>query len=102
MNPFATLPMMRAGFDLWRMTAEAQMVVGLRLWGMAGAWALPPGEALRMVSEKGPAWTEAWTRMGEAAMTGVGPVGVLSRGTSSLARPVRANRRRLTRRATKR
>lgn len=45
------------------MIAEAQMVIGMRLLGMAGMWSVGPGEQTRMVQEK----TEAMLASGRAA-----------------------------------
>jgi len=50
--------------------AEAQMVVALRLAGMAGVWPVGMDEAHRMVSEKGPALMGAATDAHSAALAG--------------------------------
>ena len=50
------------------MMAEAQMVIAMRLWGMAGLWNTKPEENLRMVQEKAEAVLQSATRAGAAMM----------------------------------
>ncbi|MBV7377544.1 antifreeze protein [Maritimibacter dapengensis] len=78
--------------------AEAQAVIAMRLWGMAGMWSVTPYENTRMVSEKAGAWTRAMLSAGIAATNG-GDV------AKAAMRPVRAktksNARRLAKRGPK-
>ncbi len=82
--------MIASPFQLWTlgfrtgvMLAEAQTVVLLRLWGMAGLWPVGPSESTRMVAEKWPAFLH------DAALT-------------PIARKTRANSRRLVRGSARR
>lgn len=97
---FPTAPVLdawRASTAVGQMMAETQWVIALRLWGFAGAWSLPPGEAERMMSEKGPAWMAAWQKAAEAMASGAGPAVAAQRAALRLHGPARANRRRLVR-----
>jgi hypothetical protein len=91
-------------FQLWTlglqtgvMLAEAQTVVLLRLWGMAGLWPVSPSESTRMVTEKWPAFLSAYGAAGVAAMKGHGPHRIASAALRPIARKTRANSRRLSR-----
>ena len=60
------MPRQASPFDLWKggmelttLLVETQLVMGYRMLGMAGLWAVSPGENRRMIAEKGPAFTEA-------------------------------------------
>ena len=77
---------------------EAQLVVTMRLMGMAGLWSVLPGENARMVAEKGPAFAEAAEGAARAAMAGRRPDEVLAAWSRPLRRRTRANARRLSRR----
>lgn len=79
------------------MLAEAQTVVVLRLWGMAGLWPVSRSETTRMVAEKWPAFLGAYGAAGAAAMKGHGPHRIASAALSPIARKTRANSRRLVR-----
>jgi len=79
------------------MLAEAQTVVTLRLWGMAGAWPVPPAENSRMVAEKLPAFLHSFRAARAAVMKGHGPHRIASAALRPIARKTRANSRRLVR-----
>jgi hypothetical protein len=79
------------------MLAEAQTVILLRLWGMAGLWPVAPTESRRMVAEKWPAFLSAYTAAGTAAMKGHGPHRIAGAALAPIARKTRANSRRLAR-----
>ncbi|MBV7408522.1 antifreeze protein [Maritimibacter sp. DP1N21-5] len=49
---------------------EANMVIAMRLWGMAGLWSVTPSENARMLSEKTGAYTRAIMNASVAAATG--------------------------------
>ena len=96
--------MIATPFQLWTlglntgvMMAEAQTVVVLRLWGMAGLWPVSPSETSRMVAEKWPAFLSAYGAAGAAAMKGHGPHRIAAAALRPIARKTRANSRRLVR-----
>lgn len=96
--------MIATPFQLWTlglqtgvMMAEAQTVMLLRLWGMAGLWPVSPTETTRMVTEKWPAFMAAYGAAGAAAMKGHGPHRIASAALRPIARKTRANSRRLAR-----
>ncbi|EAQ05023.1 hypothetical protein OB2597_07055 [Pseudooceanicola batsensis HTCC2597] len=93
---------MKLGWAMARLGYEAQTVVTLRLFGLAGAWALPPGEAQRMVAEKTPAWTDAWWQAATALSRGASSSAALAAALGPLHSGARANRRRLTARRRRR
>ena len=85
------------GLQTGVMMAEAQAVVVLRLWGIAGLWPVSPTETTRMVAEKWPAFLSAYGAAGAAAMKGHGPHRIASAALRPIARKTRANSRRLAR-----
>jgi hypothetical protein len=88
-----------AGMRTWRMQTQSAAVIGLRMAGMAGAWAMPPTEYMRMVTEKQAAFSEAGRKMALAMMTGAAPLAVYGAGLAPVGRKTAGNSRRLTRRA---
>ena len=91
----------RATTDLMLLTWEAQMVMAMRIAGMAGYWSVVPSENARMVSEKAPAFAEAGVAMGRAAMRGGDPAAMLRAWTRPIRKRTGANARRLSRRGPK-
>ncbi|MWD30071.1 antifreeze protein [Aquicoccus sp. SCR17] len=92
-------------FEIWRnwvglasLAAEAQAVIALRLWGMAGLWAVAPGESHRMVSEKLPAFAEAAQAAAMASLSGRSQAQVLSASLRPLRRRTKSNVKRLAKR----
>ena len=79
------------------LAVEAQSVITMRLLGMAGMWNWPRGEALRMVSEKQKALTEASSAVTAAMMRGTAPGPLLQAAITPFERHVRRNRKRLSR-----
>jgi hypothetical protein len=79
------------------MMAEAQTVVALRLWGMAGLWPTRPVETTRMVTEKWPAFLQSAGAAGAAAMKGHPPHRIAEAALRPIRRKTRANSRRLAR-----
>jgi len=77
------------------MMAEAQMVIAMRLWGMAGFWNTKPEENLRMVQEKAEAVMQSATRAGAAMMAGQGTAAVAMAALKPVRSRTRANLRRL-------
>jgi hypothetical protein len=84
------------------MMAEAQMVIGMRLMGMAGIWSVPPAEDARMVSEKMHAVTRSATDAGHAMMRGETPDKITAAAIKPLRQKTRANAKRLGKRGLKR
>jgi hypothetical protein len=80
------------------MMAEANMVIAMRLWGMAGLWKTHPGENARMVDEKTSAAQASATAMTRAAMTGKSPAAVALAGLKPVRAKTRANASRLSKR----
>jgi hypothetical protein len=87
----------QSGFDAWRMLAEAQTVVALRMMGMAGIWTLAEGETTRMFTEKQQAFAQSALDLTTAAMRGRPPEQILAAAVGPLGRATRANSRRLGR-----
>ena len=77
--------------------AEAQTVMALRLFGMAGLWPLGPGEHRRMMAEKWSAFTASGTAAGIAAMQGQSPDRVATEALRPIRRVTKANSKRLSR-----
>ncbi len=79
------------------MMTEAQMVIAMRMMGMAGLWTMAPSEFPRMFTEK----AEAAVRSGQAALVamagGATPAKVARAAVKPVRRKTRANVRRLTR-----
>ena len=90
------LDTMRLGWAMTRLGLDAQEVVALRLAGFAGLWSLPPGEAERMVAEKGPAFVDAWSRGAVALSRGASTSAALGASLRPLHRRAAANRKRLS------
>lgn len=92
---------MKLGWAMARLGAEAQVVLALRLSGMAGLWSLPRGETERMVTEKTSAFTDAWMRGATALAHGASSPGAMDASLRPLQRKASANRKRLSRRVRK-
>lgn len=91
----------RASLALAALGLEAQGVIWMRLWGMAGAWNLAPGENRRMVHEKLAAGLAAQTAAAAALMAGKTPTHALGAAIKPVRRRTGANLRRLARRGPK-
>ena len=90
--------LMRSGSDLAMLAWETQLVMTMRLMGMAGFWSVVPTESDRMMSEKAPAFAEAIRAATGAAMSGCRPDEVAVAWARPLRKRTRANARRLSRR----
>ena len=88
----------RTSLGLGMLAAETQMVMAMRIAGMAGAWSVLPSENQRMVEEKGPAFAEAAYVVWIAMLAGKRPDEVLDAWTRSLRKKTGGNARRLARR----
>lgn len=80
------------------MALEAQSVIAMRLWGMAGLWSVTPSENRRMVSEKAAAFTRSGTAVARALMQGQSVESAAAAGLRPIRKATRANSRRLSRR----
>ena len=81
--------------------AEAQAVITMRLWGIAGFWSVTQAENSRMVSEKAYALTRAAVDAGVAMMRGQGTDQVVAAAMKPIRQKTRANARRLIKRGYK-
>ncbi|WP_406870153.1 antibiotic ABC transporter [Thioclava sp. 'Guangxiensis'] len=88
----------RLWFEYARMVGEAQMVIAMRVAGMAGFWSMAPSEMTRMVAEKQKAAVESLTKATQAAASGKPPETVVHAALRPVARRTRANVKRLAKR----
>lgn len=95
------LDMMRSGIQLSGLAWEAQMVVAMRMMGMAGLWSVASTENSAMASEKPEAFAKAASAAGKAAAAGKRGDEILNAWTGSLRRQTGANMRRLAKRGPK-
>lgn len=80
------------------MLAEAQMVIGMRLLGMAGMWRVLPSENARMSSEKVTALGQSAVAASTAMLAGKSPVLIAEAALKPVARATKSNVKRLARR----
>jgi hypothetical protein len=92
------LQMMTLSIRFATMLAEAQMVIGMRMLGMAGMWRVAPSESSRMVSEKLAATQESAVAATRAALLGKPPAVIADHALKPIRRRTSANAKRLTRR----
>ncbi len=78
------------------MIAEAQAVIAMRLWGMAGLWNTAPEESLRMVQEKAEAALQSTLAAGRAVMNGNDSTAVALAALKPVRHHTRANMKRLS------
>lgn len=90
-------PYWKLGLDLWRVSVEAQMIIGMRMAGMAGMWTLAPGETTRMVLEKQDAFSKGFAQAGASAMGGQRPDQIMQAALQPVKRRTSTNSRRLCR-----
>jgi hypothetical protein len=90
--------MMTLSFRFGFMMAEAQMVIGMRMLGMAGLWRVTPGENARMVSEKLAAAQDSTLAATRAVLAGKSPAVIADHALKPIRRRTSANAKRLTRR----
>lgn len=99
-SPFPTAAeIMRLTVRSSVMLSEAQMVMSLRLMGMAGLWPVAKAETSRMVTEKLDAMQEANMAAFRAICRGAGPVDVAEAVLRPVRKRTRANAARLSKRA---
>jgi hypothetical protein len=77
------------------MLMEAQMVIGMRLMGMAGLWRVLPSETSRMSSEKVSALGQSAIATSQAIMTGKPPSFIAEAALKPIARRTKSNVKRL-------
>ncbi|KUP90732.1 hypothetical protein [Tritonibacter horizontis] len=80
------------------MSMEAGAVIWMRLMGMAGLWAVAPGENTRMVTEKQQAFHKAATAMVTGTMKGQGLDKTLDQALRPIRRTTKSNVGRLVKR----
>jgi hypothetical protein len=90
--------MIRLSIQSGMMMAEANMVIAMRLWGMAGMWKVAPSENKRMLDEKSSAAMASGTAMVRAMAAGHGPAAVAMAGLKPVRAKTRANAARLAKR----
>lgn len=83
------------------MLGQANMVIAMRMMGMAGAWNVTAAENIRMVDEKTAAAVESGAAMTRAVLLGKDPVAVARAGLTPIARRTGANAKRLAKRGPK-
>lgn len=93
MDPFKPW---RSAFAVWRVMAEAQVVMSLRVLGMMGVLPASPRENRTMAAEKGPAFARVAVAAGAAALAGKGPDGIAEAAVRPVRRRTSANVKRLT------
>jgi hypothetical protein len=93
--------LMQLSIKTGMMLGQANMVIAMRMMGMAGAWNVTPAENKRMVDEKTAAAVESGAAMTRAVMAGKGPVGVANAGLKPIARRTGVNAKRLVKRGPK-
>lgn len=102
MTPFFNpAEMLRLGLQTSVMMIEAQMVIGMRLMGMAGGWRVTPSENGRMIAEKPSALLASMLAAGRAAAAGATPHGIALAGLKPVRARTRSNVARLVRRGPK-
>ncbi|MEH7830243.1 hypothetical protein [Gemmobacter denitrificans] len=87
---------LRLSLEAGQMVSEAQIVIAMRLWGMAGLWNTRPDETVRMVQEKVEAMAQSSIDAGHAMMTGKGVAGIAMAAMKPVRQKTSANVRRLT------
>lgn len=99
MNPMMTpAQMISLSMKTGMMLMEAQMVIGMRMMGMAGLWRVLPSENARMSSEKLSAISQSAIATSQALLTGKSPALVAEAALKPVARRTKSNVKRLARR----
>ncbi|MHC0053985.1 antifreeze protein [Actibacterium sp. D379-3] len=97
----APIDLWRTGLELWHLSLEAQMVVTMRVMGMAGIWSVTPNETQRMFGEKLPAFIDAALAAHNSASRGERPDQILVAAIRPIRGETYANSRRLARRGVR-
>ncbi|PZQ99977.1 MAG: antibiotic ABC transporter [Cereibacter sphaeroides] len=83
-----------------RVMMESQMVIAMRLWGMAGGWPMTAAEQTRMVTEKVAAAQASGLAVARALVSGAGPGKVAMAALKPVRKRTSANVKRLSRAVT--
>ncbi|MFN3822824.1 MAG: antifreeze protein [Pseudorhodobacter sp.] len=97
-SPMTPADALRLGYQMSMLTIEAQSVIAMRLWGMAGLWNVAPSENNRMVSEKSTAMFAAGLAVQRAVASGASATDTALAAIKPLRRRTGSNARRLSRR----
>ena len=96
-NPFPDpFKLFSAQMYVTAMAIEASAVIGMRMLGMSGLWAVPNSENSRMISEKQVAFAKSSQKAFIAAMSGKTADVVMMEAAKPLRRRTSANHKRLT------
>lgn len=77
------------------MLMQAQMVIGMRMMGMAGVWRVLPSENARMSSEKVSAVSASAVATSKAILAGKSPSFIAEAALKPIARRTKSNVKRL-------
>ncbi|HEX9857301.1 MAG TPA: antifreeze protein [Paracoccaceae bacterium] len=99
-TPYSPTEAVRLTIQLGMMALEAQMVITLRLWGMAGMWNTSATESERMVSEKRMAVLASGRAAGRALAGGASPAGIALAAVKPVRRRTKSNVSRLAQRGS--
>ncbi len=100
-TPRAWTDLATTSYQMTAMALEAQAVIWMRLWGMAGAWNVSPGENRRMVAEKVKASLQAQQSAALALAAGKSPVQAVAAAVKPIRRKTSSNLSRLSKRGPK-
>ncbi|MES2815822.1 MAG: antifreeze protein [Pseudomonadota bacterium] len=98
MYPMTPTQMIDLSMKTGMMLVEAQMVIGMRMMGMAGFWRVLPSENARMSSEKVSAVSASAFATSRAIMSGKSPALIAEAALRPVARTTKSNVKRLARR----
>lgn len=62
-----------AGLGVWRRQMQSAAVMGMRMSGLGAAWAMPPSEALELMTKSQVEFAEASRRVSLALLEGALP-----------------------------
>lgn len=96
MTPMMTpAQMINLSMKTGMMLMEAQMVIGMRMMGMAGLWRVHPSENAMMSSEKVSAVSQSAIATSQAIMTGKSPAFIAEAALKPISRRTKSNVKRL-------
>lgn len=97
----ASTNLMRAAMQMTAVTIEAQAVILMRIWGMAGLWNVTPQENRRMVTEKVTAALKSQQAAATALLAGRSPAQTVTAALAPIRKKTSSNLVRLTKRGPK-
>ncbi len=97
-TPVTPVEALRLGTQFTLLALEAQSVVAMRLWGMAGLWNVAPSENSRMIAEKSTALIASGLAAQQALIRGASPAETMLAAIRPIRRRTGLNARRLSRR----